>query len=510
MENIKWRDEVMQALYASYKGENFTHGIEHALAVENMVINMAEGLDENIIDLTVLRTAALLHDIGYTREVKNWSVGKVEHIRESINLSKEILSSIPPFRQDKSLLQAVCFLILRHDDTNYSIPIKQNGNGLLLNPEKFEKLIDWPALAQFSHVSLEKMVDFLREADALMATGNVGAARTWEYSINRSLPPVAPANPSNSFMWEESAIGNVRLGAKRALLDSRTKEGRRQAADGYFQVEEFIRKECRRNGIPYEPEPSFMESKWDSQAFGPVSDCNLTSYKDWNHLVNYLRRVSLRGDPTLFPYASAEISSKLISIETLNPLSFYVLKSQIEFQQHIHQSLMNKYALDIFNLSGVIEFNLDKLPITLAPPIVERYKETTGKIKGHIYALVDGLHRCYTAKQLGLKSIRVILITNVAPQFPLVPLPLAWEQIKPVSKVPEISQKRIFRYNTAQDLQHLFEGYTEVYTNREISDNPKSSKFYKYYTFRDLSVIGSDGVRTAPEETDSQQRPSHR
>lgn len=494
MENSNWRDEVVGALYSIYQGEDLTHGLDHAFEVEKLVIKIAEETDlcDHDQNIMVLQAAALLHDTGYTRADENWSIGKVEHIRESIIISIEILSRISPFKEEPSLLQAVCYLIFKHDDTNYSFPIQQNGYSKLSEPHKFEKLFDWSTISCIDSESLLLMIKILREADALLGTGDEGAIRTWTYSLNRSLPPVSNGSPLSSFAWEESAMGNVRLAAKRALVDAKTHFGRTIATNGYRKTEEFIANICERNGITYESEPGLETGGIDKLETEPNKECHVLGYRNWSSLVNTLRCSPLQGDHTLLPYAGANINSRLIPIDNISPLSRYVLRIQTQFHQKIFQSLFNNYALDIFNLSGIIEFNLDGKLIKLSPPIVEHYQEERGELTGDIFALVDGLHRCYTARKLGLTHIRVVLISDIAPQFPLVPLPLHWSDVSIVDEVPPLSKKRKFRFETIQDLMFHFDRYPKVYSNSPL---PSDKDNAKYYTYRDLSTIGSDGIR---------------
>lgn len=66
------------------------HGMDHILRVYNMCLTMAKG--ENI-DLEVLKAAALLHDIGGSREM-NDSSGKTDHAVEGAKMAGSILQKL--------------------------------------------------------------------------------------------------------------------------------------------------------------------------------------------------------------------------------------------------------------------------------------------------------------------------------------------------------------------------------------------------------------------------------
>lgn len=498
MTNETWRDPVVNAVRKIYNWDDTTHGLVHAMEVEQKVVQIAgEFRDSRKINLIALRAGALLHDTGYTKDDGKWSVGKVEHIRESVSIAISVLSEISPFKEDSQLMQLTCYIILHHDDTNYSFPIQKHGYGEVYEPNNYKDLFDWSAISSIENADLELMVNIMQEADSLMGIGEKGADRTWQYSLNRSVPPFSNGNPLDAVMWEESAGSNVILGAKRALLDAISTDGRQEAKDGFRITKNYLKKICDRNGILYEPDPRLEISDLEYGKLQKSNNCKVVGYQNWDLLVSLLRRVPLRGDPTLFPYSGATIKSVILPITKLNPTSYYVLDSQIELHKKISQNLVQNYALDIFNLSGIIEFYLNGEHYKLAPLIVELYKETSGEIKGEVYALVDGLHRCYTAKQLGLTHIRAVLISDIAPQFPLVPLPLKWTDVKKTTEVPNPSNKRKYRFNEIQKFHALIEKFPLVYPQSSILDNPSE---VKYYTYRDLSEIGSDGIRMAKDK----------
>ena len=66
------------------------HGMDHILRVHNMCLVLAKKQD---VDIEVLKAAALLHDIGGPREMKD-SSGKTDHAIESAKMAKPILQKL--------------------------------------------------------------------------------------------------------------------------------------------------------------------------------------------------------------------------------------------------------------------------------------------------------------------------------------------------------------------------------------------------------------------------------
>ena len=62
----------------------------------------------------------------------------------------------------------------------------------------------------------------------------------------------------------------------------------------------------------------------------------------------------------------------------------------------------------------------------------------------------DGLHRITIAKEINEASIAVALIQNIA--APLPALPVDWEEVKRVDKVPPNQTKRKFRFRSTNEV----------------------------------------------------------
>lgn len=175
---------------------------------------------------------------------------------------------------------------------------------------------------------------------------------------------------------------------------------------------------------------------------------NLESVK----LLTQLKKVKLVGFPNIEPYRYADISIEKANVSNIFPSAFYLLKNNLNRVIQMYQDLL-KENIDIFNLENLIQYK----DTALAPPILEIFQDEK--------VIVDGAHRFFIARSLGLSNIKVILIKNAS--IPLPVLPIDWESVNILEEVPKV--KRIY--------------------NPIIPEN-EHSKFY-----RDFSHLGSSGER---------------
>jgi hypothetical protein len=135
----------------------------------------------------------------------------------------------------------------------------------------------------------------------------------------------------------------------------------------------------------------------------------------------------------------------------------------------------------------------------MAPPVIARYVETMGDIKGEVWGLVDGLHRCTAAREMGISHIRAVVLSEIPPQFPLVPLPLEWRDVRVVTDVPKLYEKRKFRFEDTGSLEAFLSDFPATYAD---SPRPVDDRTAKYYHFWDFSALGSSGIRMSPPDVD--------
>jgi hypothetical protein len=208
--------------------------------------------------------------------------------------------------------------------------------------------------------------------------------------------------------------------------------------------------------------------------------------RSWQEIVRLFRQVDLHGDAQVLPYKKAKIESRMIGLDEIKPLSLYVLKRHLEFQEELRNQFLREHQIDTLDLDGkrgglVYRVNSDKKKWLMAPPIVE-----VSQVDGGVPVLVDGQHRFLVAKKLGL-GIRVIWIDEVMPKVPLIAKPVEWSQMKILTKVPELTKKRDFRYKWLSEVPDI----------SSFSNKKPTKKNLYYFFYRDLNKITSSAVRKA-------------
>ncbi|MFO7322125.1 MAG: HD domain-containing protein [Chloroflexota bacterium] len=486
-------DRLRTLLQTAFAVEDPYHGVNHALDVERYVRQICDAPDIAIHGPArdLLRAAALLHDIGYSAYQPDWSPDRREHIRAGLDIAARFLAADPATASQTTVTRALLYLIAHHDDTNFKFPTALRDGEVV--PADLGDHADMLAafeqsLAPEDRAALTRLLCVLREADALAATDTAGAERTFGYSVERGLPVFAPGNPLNAWCWEESAVSNVRIAARRLLLDATSEAGKSAARRSYAAAEAVILDVCRHYEVPYIPETAALDpvaagtSPVDGQA--EVEDFRLLRYIGWNTVVGILRGVAIIGDRSLKPYATARITASRLPIASLRPAATYALERQIAGHRALQRGLQREYALSLFDLTGALDYVCDGRQYRISPPLVETYFEPSEGQR--ISVIVDGLHRVMLARELGIEEIWVIEISDIPEQFPLVPLPLTWDDVRLVSDVPPTLQKRRFRFPTLESFPDI-SGFSQVQVNEEN---------FLYFFYRDLSLLGSDGIRT--------------
>ncbi len=210
----------------------------------------------------------------------------------------------------------------------------------------------------------------------------------------------------------------------------------------------------------------------------------IQSYQGGETLESILRDVRLYGDASIKPYATAQIKIIPMRFETLRPTAYYVLEENLEAQRKIRDLLQTHQAISLFALTGLLKYQLDGITHFTAPPIIETYYEP--QEAQIVSAIVDGLHRISLARELGLEKMWVVEISHIPPEYPLVPLPLHWEDVKQVKSVPPNNEKRKFRFARLEDFPDV-SAFSEVNITEEN---------YLYFFYRVLSKLGSQGIRS--------------
>lgn len=215
----------------------------------------------------------------------------------------------------------------------------------------------------------------------------------------------------------------------------------------------------------------------------PTFNLNIVDTQGFDDLRELLRDIRLKGDSTVKVYERATITMRKYKISDLSPLSLYLLRPQLSLHQNIFAHLMNHYQLNLFALAGIMDYERTDEYFRMVPPIVEVYFDP--KLGKKVAAVIDGLHRTYAARQLGLEELWVVEVSDVPTLLPPVALPVSWEDVKLYDVVPHIAEKRRYRYQAPADYPGL----------STITKVPIRKENYIYFLYRDFEVLGSSGIR---------------
>ncbi len=174
-------------------------------------------------------------------------------------------------------------------------------------------------------------------------------------------------------------------------------------------------------------------------------------------------RLKGHGQPSIYAHAHLTLE-EAVAPDRLMPAQRYVLQSDFRTVLDLYQTFLEK-SIDIFSLTGGLLFwreepetGLEEGPIPLTPPIVEVSQEALGK---EIWLISDGMHRVYTARQLG-KPINIILVQQVPTKYPYYAYPLSngWTEVIELAELPDLFQKKAYRESNYKE---LFRNYNEVF-----------------------------------------------
>ncbi|MEI6851152.1 MAG: hypothetical protein WCK26_04260, partial [Candidatus Saccharibacteria bacterium] len=138
-------------------------------------------------------------------------------------------------------------------------------------------------------------------------------------------------------------------------------------------------------------------------------------------LIEKVRQTTMLNNKSIYPYKDARIEIEEMQVDDFLPTQLYVLKDHLEKQQELREQILER-GHDTLRLYGSILLKNAGISIGMMPPIVEDDHEFGP-------CLLDGTHRAYLARQLGVKSLAVLRICGVPKEMPMIPLPNQWNEI---------------------------------------------------------------------------------
>lgn len=475
----RWRGALLEQLRMRFaRNPSLVFGVEHALAVERHVMHLCreheyEALTE--AQRLCVRVAALLHDAAYCERTEDWSASCQEHVCQSRQLVEEILEGVPELHGRQGLVGTVAGLVEHHDQTAFAYPWATNGG----------RPISW------EHGTTERpsalLLSIVKEADGLEHVGSEAIQGQVEFWLDTGIPRVGlHGAPLAAWMWGESVAGNLRLLGKRACVDAASPYGRDTALEAHKEIERVVQLQCSLTDTVYERE--LADPEWRDDARQRGSDPNsllLVRFYPWQLVEQRLRSCQLAKDGTIHPYRDAVISTRVLPISDLAPMALYLNRQNLTGVRELQDALMLRYCLSLWDLPGLVCVrHSQRGELFIGPPVVERYTETAREGHPLVNGILDGLHRCSVALEVGLDAVRVALVSGVP--YPPLPLPVDWNEIKVVETTPATERKRRLRYATANDYpdQEIFK------TSVDITETN-----FSYFLYRDLTPLGSRGPR---------------
>jgi hypothetical protein len=170
-------------------------------------------------------------------------------------------------------------------------------------------------------------------------------------------------------------------------------------------------------------------------------------------LIDQVRNVTMLADKSVYPYKKADITIEDMAIDHFLPTQLYITEDHLEFQNNLREELL-KDGYDTLRLYGSILLRNVETIIGMIPPIVEDDHEFGP-------CLLDGTHRVYLARMLGIKTLSVLHISSVLEDTPMIALPNRWDEIVKYGTMPVNDLKKRRRelpkskYNYYRDFSNI-------------------------------------------------------
>lgn len=416
--------ETLQQQILGLYPEGGAHAKDHAQKTYNLtqeIITEPEYLGRlNNRLASLVGAAALVHDLGYSGVNQDYGSGtQWEHPYHSALMARDILQQIEGL--DSNDIATVIFLILNHDNTNFSFPALHRFEGLKRNStlEIFGQtdlppggLTDTSLLTDdfFDRVKGQDffpMLHILQEADSRLGS----AERTYNFSISRKVPVVSAEGEVGMLMWQGTALANVLLAAKRALLDTYTENGQRKAWEIFQSSRNFVLEKIREEAI--------KEGKEIPADFDPLGQLlrledieNLIWSKGDGRFDRLVRITQVFPSENSHYLIGLKTRTKLIGLNELNENSSHGNKNQATLKA-LREKLIENYAFDILTeTNGILrvetdqdlEANFPSSEWTIIPPVVRRLKDGSCVIERMDFPWIN------LAKELEMEKIRVLVL----------------------------------------------------------------------------------------------------
>lgn len=160
----------------------------------------------------------------------------------------------------------------------------------------------------------------------------------------------------------------------------------------------------------------------------------------WKEIETRVRRVALlerRNGRKLYPYAEAQVKLKDLDLREFYPTTYYLIEKNLRVQENLMKTLHSQNH-GLFHMTGGLEITDGNTVWTLTPPVVEASVENVRPEAGNrsqktsrvqLNLLIDGAHRIFLARRLGITTITAIHISNIPEDCPFYAYPNSWEEV---------------------------------------------------------------------------------
>jgi hypothetical protein len=185
----------------------------------------------------------------------------------------------------------------------------------------------------------------------------------------------------------------------------------------------------------------------------------------YEELVSRLREVAMLKEPSVKPYAEANIELKSRPYSLFRPAQRYVLSDELLKVQHLEWELLN-FGHHPLSLEGYLTIWTDYSdePCDLLPPIIENITEFDGS---QILVVNDGMHRLFVGRQ-EWRIPKVVIIDQLPAQYPYYAYPIPgtdpWEQVE-ILPGHTIPADYIKKWHRTADNKKLYRNFNSAFQN---------------------------------------------
>lgn len=180
-------------------------------------------------------------------------------------------------------------------------------------------------------------------------------------------------------------------------------------------------------------------------------------------LIQQVRNTTMLTDKAARPYENATICYEEMPLEEMRPTQLYVLRNHLEIQNDVRNELLEK-GHDSLRLYGSIILKSAEVTVGMMPPVVEDDEE-------YGPCLLDGTHRAYLAKQLGMKTLGVLRISGVPKDMPMIAYPNCWNELIEYDTIPVEKNKKKYYRNLPKNKYEYYRDFSEI---TGIGKDPRS------------------------------------